>query len=141
MRELFDDCYNLKVRILELDERIEEIQTVLYYPKNQMLSDLPKGGGTDSTLDNLLTKLDELKEEKSIQEAAHADKWAQIVERLDKCNVPQSEKDLLELRFYFGFTWKYCIPIMTERTGEEWNENKVYRIYRDVCEKCTNVYI
>lgn len=138
MRELFDECYNLKLSVMELDERIEEIQTVLYYPKNQLLSDMPKGGGgTDSTVDNLLIKLDNLRREREIKAAAHRVKWAEIVKMLDKCNVTKEEKELFKLRFYFGLMWKACIPIMNQRTNEEWNENRVYKTYRSICEKCT----
>lgn len=139
MKELFNDCYKLKVSVMELDERIEEIQTVLYYPKNQLLSDMPKGsGGTDSAVDNLLVKLDNLRREREIKAAAHRVKWAEIVKKLDEYNVSNEEKELVKLRFYFGLMWKACIPIMNERTGEHWNENKIYSTYRSICQKYTN---
>ncbi len=140
MRELFDECYQLKVSVLELDETIEEIQTVLYYPKNQLISDMPKGsGGTNSAVDNLLTKLDNLRREREIKAAAHRVKWAEIVKMLNRCNASKEEKELFKLRFYKGYKWKDCIPLLNENSSGEWNENKVYSTYRLVCKKCTYI--
>lgn len=56
MKEL-DFCLKLYRKCKSIDEEIEEINALLYSPKGQDLSGMPKGnGGNDSIVDKLVDK-------------------------------------------------------------------------------------
>lgn len=136
MRALLSECYELTKQIKELEEKILEIETVLYSPRNQIISDMPKGGGgTESTVDKLLYKLDQLKEKRKEIKQAHAEKWKEISKML--CCCTYDEKMLFKLRFYYGLEWKACSIVMSNETHRKWDENRIFRVYRSVCENYT----
>ena len=142
MKELSEKWYELKKRIKENNDDIEEIETALYYPRNQVVTDMPRGGGSrGNTVDRLLAKLERLKAEREMLKSEHYVLWNKILEKLNICGASEDVKKLFELRFYHFKQWKECVPLMTKFSGEEWNENRVYREYRSICEKCTQIQV
>lgn len=126
MREL-ERCLELHRQGKLLDEKIEEINALLYSPKGQDLSGMPKGsGGTDSIVDKLVDKKERLQNKRYEIERQKFACRQQIDEMMNKCNLTQNEKLLIQYRFFYGLPWK--------RVGEEleWNENKVFRVYRKI---------
>ena len=126
MREL-ERCLELYKQGKVLDERIEEINTVLYTPKGQDLSGMPKGnGGNDSIVDKLVDKKEILQDKRYEIERQKFHCQKQVIVMMNKCNLTQKEKLLIQYRFFYGLPWK--------RVGKEldWNENKVFRVYRKI---------
>lgn len=126
MREL-EKCLELYRQGKVLDERIEEINTVLYTPRGQDLSGMPKGnGGNDSIVDKLLDKKNKLINKRYEIEKQIAHSRQKISTMMNECNLTDNEKLLIQYRFFYGLSWK--------RVGEEleWNENKVFRVYRKI---------
>ena len=139
MIHLLDECYNFKESFDDINNDIIEIETALYYPRNQVITDMPRGGATGNAVDNLLTKLEGLKAEREMLKAEHNAVWNEILKKLNSCGASENVKKLFELRSCQFYQWKDCAPIMAEFTGEEWNVSKVYRIRRAICEKCTDI--
>ena len=126
MKEL-ERCLDLYRQGKVLDERIEEINTVLYTPRGQDLSGMPKGnGGAESIVDKLVDKKEKLENKRYEIERQKFDCRKQINEMMNECNLTDNEKLLIQYRFFYGLSWK--------RVGKEleWNENKVFRIYRKI---------
>lgn len=122
------DVYlELYIKGKSIDENIEEINALLYSPKVQDLSGMPKGsGGTDSIVDKLVEKKEKLQNKRYEIERQKFTCQQQIDEMMNKCNLTRNEKLLIKYRFFYGLSWK--------RVGEEldWNENKVFRVYRKI---------
>lgn len=106
-------------------------------PKRQILSDMPKGGGCrvneiedyiihSETLRNDIRKLSETLEIK----------WLIFLNNYAETNLTVEERNLLELRFMHGYKWKVCAKQMDILyPNEGWNENKVFRTYRNIIQK------
>lgn len=136
MKGLLDECFQLTKDIKEINGKIYEIETILYHPRNQIISDMPKGkGNSKSALDALLDKREKLEKEKKLIEEKHHSLWTEIAKRLDECKTNENEKELFELRYYYGYLWKLCVTPMSKKTGDMWDENKVYRTFYSALEK------
>lgn len=140
MKELLEKCLELTRQIRDIEGEITELKTALYFPRNQVLTGMPKSGGTGNGVDTMLIKIEKLEKEKKSLKSSQNEVWTNILKKLDECNASDETTNLLKYRFIYGYRWKDCIPIMTALTGEEWNENKVYREYRCICEKCTDIH-
>lgn len=126
MKEL-DFCLKLYRKCKSVDEEIEEINALLYSPKGQDLSGMPKGnGGNDSIVDKLVDKKEKLQNKRYEIERQKFTCQQQIDEMMNKCNLTRNEKLLIKYKFFYGLPWK--------RVGKEldWNENKVFRVYRKI---------
>ncbi len=106
-------------------------------PKRPIISDLPKGSGyrisaTESYIINaeiLQNKLKRLSETLKI-------KWLIFLNNYGEENLTVQERDLLQLRFVRGKKWKTCAKQMnTLYPNEGWNDNKVFRTYRNIMKK------
>lgn len=121
-----------------IDEDIMIIRERIEAPKNQIISDMPRGGISENAVDKAL---DEIKKKES-RRLYYCDvlvsKWLICEEILKSCNINQKHIELLKFRFLQGLSWRACVKGMTKLYNEEkWNENKVFRIYRQVVAKCT----
>lgn len=126
MKEL-DVCLELYIKGKSIDENIEEINALLYSPKVQDLSGMPKGsGGTDSIVDKLVEKKEKLTRQRYEIEKQKFHCRQEIETMMKECNLTKNEILLIKYRFFYGLSWK--------RVGKEldWNENKVFRVYRKI---------
>lgn len=122
-----DTCLELYIKGKSIDEKIEEINALLYSPKVQDLSGMPKGsGGTESVVDKLVDKKEKLTDKRYEIEKQKFHCQQEIETMMKECNLTENEILLIKYRFFYGFSWK--------RVGKElkWNENKVFRVYRKI---------
>lgn len=122
-----DVCLELYIKGKSIDEKIEEINALLYSPKVQDLSGMPKGsGGTDSIIDKLVEKKEKLTNQRYEIEKQKFHCRQEIETMMKECNLTENEILLIKYRFFYGLSWK--------RVGKElsWNENKVFRVYRKI---------
>lgn len=137
MKSLLDECLQLNDRLKDIKGKICEIETTLYCPRNQIISDMPKGKGTaeNNKVEKLLQKLEKLRKKRESIEKKLLYVWSIIAKRLDEINVSEDEKRLFKLRFYHGYLWKDCVGDMNEKSNVMWNENKIFRTYSAVCDR------
>lgn len=132
--QMLSECLDLCRYIKEKKEEIEEIEAMLYTPKNQIISDMPKGQSNENVTDKLLAKKERLTAHKTEAEKALQEKWNEAIKVLCQSKVTKQQAQLMYLRFHEGKSWKDCTPIMRRLYGF-WNENKTFREYRSVLGK------
>ena len=110
---------------------IEEINDKLYSPKNQIVSDMPRGGAAENLIDKLVEK--KQCEEEVIKELQKqlTEKWNDIETRLKGKGTNQENIILMYERFIRSKSWQSCVDYMKERyPNGNWNTNKAFRTYR-----------
>ena len=132
MKEL-QECLELKREIERLNERIVEIRAVVFSPKNQVITGMPRGGNGENVIEKYLIKLERLEERKKALYKDLSDTWQAAEGKMP--NLAEQERYLLYIRFARGLPWKKCAVEMDKRYGN-WNINKVFRTYR----KTNNIF-
>jgi len=137
MREL-DECLELRRKINKETERIEQLRAVAYSPKNQIISDMPRSNRQINTMDEYIIKLENLETKKAFLECELCGKWCAVLVKLSFYGINPKVIHLLTMRFNFGYSWKKCARIMSNKYSDDnWNENKVFREYRQALAKLT----
>ena len=140
MEELYE-CLRLSREIKEKVEAILELNSRALSPKNQVISDMPKGGGGDmNALDCYLQKKERLEKKKDELCVIRDRHWDKATETFRKNGVTNPETiTLMWFRFYKGCSWKGCAAKMREKYNNgKWNTNKCFRVYREVLCKINN---
>ena len=139
-----DECLEVARKIKDIEDDILELESRTMSPKNQIITNMPKGGGSqDSGQDRYLIKLEKLQARKNYWCATLNSKWniAKLA-LINHANVKDTRTfELLKLRFYYGYPWKKCAARMSEKhSTENWNINKCFRVYRSVLYKNDHKY-
>lgn len=134
-----DECLKVVRKIKDIEDDILELESRTMSPKNQIITNMPKGGGSqDSGQDRYLIKLEKLQAQKNYWCGILNSKWniAKLV-LINSANVKDVRTfELLKLRFYYGYPWKVCAAKMKkEHPEEKWNINKCFREYRNIMHK------
>lgn len=132
MNEL-ERCRELRKQIADLEEKIEDIEGNIRYPKAQTISDMPRGSstGTNSIERYILYK--ERYESIKLQfEKELFALWEKINQKMDMCNITLDEKRVMLLRYKHGLPWKICTKLMKETAGAYWTENLTFKTNRKV---------
>lgn len=132
--QLLDECLELCRDLRSIDERIEEINSTLYTPKNQIITDMPRGRSNENMTDKLLAKKERLTKKKENKEKELQEKWGEVISICLKAKVTVPQIQLIYLRFHEGKPWKQCTKILQSKYGF-WNDNKSFREYRSVLSK------
>lgn len=137
MKEL-NECLRLNREIAEINERLQTITAAAQAPKNQIISDMPRGGGsTVNATDRYIIKKEELEHKIAVINRRIALTWVKALNKMKKCGVSAEDCELMQMRFFYGWQWKKCACEMSKKHGKHWNVNRVFRIYRSVLTKCT----
>lgn len=132
-----DRLLNINRKIELLCEKIEACEAKNTAPKNQLLSDMPKGKSRTSNevedylihKEQLCAELDELIESRTIN-------WYAFLNQAAEAHLDARERELLKARFVDGRKWSNCAILMKAvHPLEGWNENKVFRTYRSILYK------
>ena len=128
MKEL-NDCLKLRREINEVKERIEELKMASYSAKNQIITGMPRGNGTtDTGIERYIVLSEELKDKLTSLMIKENEIWSKIWNYTYNI-LTDEEMALLSNRFHLGYSWKKC------GEGFGWNENKVFRTYRNALRK------
>ena len=132
MREL-DECLRLSRQIKEKEEQIIELRSRIMSPKNQTISDMPKGGGGYNEIESFIIKLELLENNAEYLKVQRSLLWNNIRLILHIRHIKSDIERLLYLRFYNGNSWNKCVETMSkEYPNCKWNANKCFRAYRYV---------
>jgi hypothetical protein len=129
MRYKLEKCLELRRDINSIDERIAELKLRIRSPKNQIISDMPKGNSRNNSIEEYLITLEKLESKKIKYNSRITDKWQLIYNKLINNGVSEEAITMLRYRFYYGYSWKVCADLMN------WNKNKCFRVYRAVLSK------
>lgn len=125
MKEL-QECLEAKRYIDKIDERITELKTVIYSPKNQVITGMPRGGNNENAIEKYLIKLEKLKSRKADLLKYQSEQWGIVKEKAG--NISEQEQYLLYIRCVEGYSWQKCVSIM-QKKYKNWNINKAFRVY------------
>ncbi len=119
---------NIKAEILELQERINELASIMTAPRVPKLTGMP--GGSHSEHDKLglaVAKLERLRSLYFEKLGVLADLQLKIEAAIEK--LPSDEQMLLRLYYFSGYTWEQ----VAVRLGLNWRS--VHRRHADILEK------
>lgn len=133
---VFDESLKLRQQINDIEEKLYDIKGKIRYPKTFSFSDEPRGcSGDGNSIDRYITQVEKLETKKLSCEARLIALWINIDADMESCNIPESDRTLMKLRFNHGYSWRKCQDIMKEKEGNKWNENRIFRVYRNVVKK------
>lgn len=135
MREL-DEILKTRKKMRDIEIRIYELREIVRQPKSQIISDMPRGGDRKNTIEEYIVKLERLESKLHSLQKYIDEVWIGVEHIFDDCDIPIMHRKLMAFRFYDGNQWRKCVKLMAEKYhGVKWNENKLFRIYRNVLVK------
>ena len=131
MREL-DECLRITRKIAETKEKIEELEALSMSPRNQIISDMPRGGGgTMNAAESYIIRKEKLERQLTLLKEERAEVWKIVTDMQHELNQSKKVESMLWFRFCNGYSWKKCVSKLEEKyPAEEWSANKCFRIYR-----------
>lgn len=132
-----EDCLSLNREKQKITDKLNELKTAAYYPRNQNISDEPKCGSESiNRLDVYVIKQEKLEHEIITLNKQILHSW-RIACKILRNAASKEEIALMRMRFYFGWKWRECSSAMQKKYGKQWNINKVFKTYRLILAKCT----
>ena len=132
-----DGMLSISREIEQVNEKLMECELRNIAPKNQLISDMPKGKSrTSNEVEDyvihktaLLDEIERLKQTRLIM-------WLAFLEHTESAHLTHQERLLLSTRFVQGEKWKNCALVMRILYPSEiWNENRCYRVYSEILHK------
>lgn len=137
--EDLNKCLDLRRKITSFEEKIEDIEDRIRFPKSQTISDMPRSTSSGiCQIEKYVILKEKLQSKKFLCETELNVMWGSVTKRMMMCNVSHAERYLMYLRYNSGYSWKKCTEIMQQLEGEKWNENKTFRVYRKVVKLLSN---
>ena len=138
----FERCLDLHSRIREIDENILILKSKTMSPKNQIISDMPRGGSCRNSIEDYISKIEKLEDRKKEARNTINTLWeCSIIVELNRRRAKDETIELLYNRFVNGFTWNKCNEAMkTKYPMNNWNKNKCFRLYMDILHKKSSKY-
>lgn len=134
MRKIYEleVCLELRKRLNDIEEQLEEMRSNVRFPKIQTISDMPRGSVGENSIERYITKSEEYDQKRlSIKESLDSS-WEKAMILLSNCGVESDAIRLMYFRFYCGFSWNKSTSKMRREYGEKWNENRAFRTYRNI---------
>lgn len=133
-----NECLRITREIEKVREKLIFIKAAIQAPKNQIISDLPKGGNCPvSAIETYLEKEEKLQDDLRALKIERSEKWQAFQNIAAEKGVTKEDVHLMQLRFFRGYSWNKCTAVMRSRYGDKWNANRTFRVYRQVLSKCT----
>lgn len=137
MREL-DECLSLTREIEKVREKLLIIKATISEPKNQIISDMPRGGGNPvNAIETYLEKSEQFEDDLRALKRERSENWEMFKQIAAGSGVHKEDIHLMQLRFMRGYSWNKCTAVMRSRYGDKWNTNRTFRRYRKVLSNCT----
>lgn len=119
---------NIKAEMLELQERINELASIMTAPRVPQLTGMPSGSHSEhDKLGVAVAKLEKLRSLYFEKLGVLADLQLRIETAIEK--LPADEQTLLRLYYFSGYTWKQ----VAVRLGLNWRS--VHRRHATILEK------
>lgn len=138
MKDL-DDMLRLNREIDRVCDKLEECELRNTAPKNQLISDMPKGKSRTSNEveDYVIYKTALIAEFESLVQTRWI-MWLSFLNHTEGARLTQQERRLLKARFVDGKKWRICaLQMRVFYPFEIWNENRCFRMYSEILHKIT----
>ena len=130
---MFDECLNLSRKIDNVYEKMYTLKVKATSPKNQIITDMPKGSGQGDMIERYLIELERLENKLKKLTQKRNTIWKQINEMFSD---NKETVEMLKWRFFCAYSWKECEEIMKcKYPNSNWNINKCFRVYRNAVYK------
>lgn len=134
MKQL-DEIIELRRDINSIIERLTELKQMTQ-PKVQTISDMPRGGERKNVIEEYIIKSERLQNKLNNKKLELDRKWEELKKLCENSKLTEAQLKVITNRFYFAKSWRECVLIMrTAYPDTEWNEQKLFRIYRNVLSK------
>ena len=137
------DIYKLRRSIWNTQDTIDTLIARHTAPKNQILSDMPKGGSSGKKefeeylirKEALLDKLQRQREEIYIM-------WLAFLNGAEGAvDLSRMDISLLRLRYFNGYRWKKCVrKLQLLYPAVKWNENRAFRTHKQLMKQLNDDY-
>lgn len=138
---IFEKISNTHSNIIDIKEKIYVLEMQAYTPKSGKITGMPRDGGNASNpVETYLEKKEKLEEKLNFLKARLRSQWKQAVRLMKLANIDEQARYMMYLRFHEGLPWKQCnIRLQEKYPNGKWNENKLFREYRNVLIKVRRV--
>ncbi len=139
MRELnLKNLIDLNDKIKDIEVDIADIRESMCSPKSPSLTGMPRGNGWNgSSLVNSLDKINRLEHKKAFFYDKLVSEWLICESMLKSCDINEKQLEIIRYRYFYALSWRSCLKaVATIFPCENWNENKIYRLHRQVMAKC-----
>lgn len=138
MKEL-DECLRITREIEKVREKLIIIKAAIQAPKNQIISDTPRGSSNPvNAIEMYLEKKEQFKGDLRALKYERSVCWEAFKRiAVAESDVTKEDIHLMQLRFIRGYSWNKCTAVMRSRYDKKWNSNKTFRRYRKVLSSCT----
>ena len=134
MKQL-DEIIELRRDINSIIERLTELKQMTQ-PKVQTISDMPRGGERKNVIEEYIIKSERLQNKLNNKKLQLDRKWEELKKLCENAKLTEAQLKVITNRFYFAKSWRECVLIMRIAYPDtEWNEQKLFRIYRNVLSK------
>ena len=130
-------CFDLAQLIQEVDRDIMEVKFSELSPKNQVITDMPKGGSVINPIESYIIRMERLEKRKECLCNDLNIMWGAALAKLKSVGIiEETTIVMLMLRFKNGCSWDKCANTMDSiYPNANWNSNKCFRVYRSVLNK------
>lgn len=119
-----EKCFEIRKRIDSIEERIMEMKTLIYAPKNQVITGMPNSIISGGGLEKGICLIEKLAEDKNRLQEELDDIWKNIKVKADSGLISDLEYEILFLRFYSGLKWKDISDALN------YSQNKIFCVLR-----------
>ncbi len=135
MEEL-EKIADLKKKISDYEEQLKNLYFKNTAPKNQIFSDMPKGGNNGNSIEEYIIKMEKIENIITGYHLMLSKHWYSANIKFKKAGLTSLEIELLKYRFLCNYKWKNCIMKMQKKHPEmKWTENRVFFAYRAIRDK------
>lgn len=128
----------LNRRIDKIDEKIVDIRVRITSPRSQVIDNMPKCHSAENFIENGIADIQELKEKKLYILDLITTEWLICERAFGDCNISHEQVEIMRSRYFYGLSWRKCVKYMEKSyPQDEWNENKLFRLHRQVVSICT----
>lgn len=104
--EELEQCFEIRKEIESIEERIIEMKTRIYSPKNQVITGMPNSISGGGGIEKGICIIEKLAEDKNRLQKELDDIWVNVKCKVNSGIIDDFEYEILFLRFYSGLKWK-----------------------------------
>lgn len=136
------DIYKQRRKIWDTEDAIDTLIARHTAPKSQILSDMPKGGGSGKKeFEEYMIRKEALILKWKRQREALYILWLSFLNGSESVRLSRMDITLLRLRYFNGYRWKKCVrKLQLLYPAVKWNENRAFRTHKQLMKRLNEDY-
>lgn len=135
------DIFKLRRKIWSTEDAIDTLILRQTAPKNQILSDMPKGNGGKKEIEEYLIRKEYLLNKLRLQREAIYIMWLAFLNGAEGVELSRMDLTLLRLRYFYGYRWKKCVrKLQIIYPAVNWNDNRAFRTHKQLMKQLNEDY-